>query len=160
MPPRHTYWTIIVDNQPTAFRAHDPEELLATLNRLKEKHPSAVMKWFERGQLFDSREHAREKGLGQGERRWEGPRPSAEGDKPRDRNWRPGGEHRDPRQKYKDAKKAKWDRFKKNIRARHEQRAAGEPDPETFSPPHGDPLREHIDETPETDRLPDDPTGG
>ena len=26
----------------------------------------------------------------------------------RDKNWRPGGEHKDPRQKYKDAKKAKW----------------------------------------------------
>jgi hypothetical protein len=36
----------------------------------------------------------------------------------RDKNWRPGGEHKDPRQKYKDAKKAKWSRFKQNIRAR------------------------------------------
>ena len=26
----------------------------------------------------------------------------------RDDKWRPGGEHQDPRQKYKDAKKAKW----------------------------------------------------
>ena len=49
MPPRHAYWTILVDDQPTAFRAHDAEELLPTFNRLKEKHPSAVMKWFERG---------------------------------------------------------------------------------------------------------------
>lgn len=45
-----------------------------------------------------------------------GPRPRA----PRDRNWRPGGEHRDPRQKYKDAKKAKWGRFKQTIRKRWE----------------------------------------
>ena len=44
MPPRHAYWTIIVDDQPTAFRAHDAEELEPTLNRLKEKHPSAVMR--------------------------------------------------------------------------------------------------------------------
>ncbi len=36
----------------------------------------------------------------------------------RDSKWRPGGEHKDPRQKYKDAKKAKWTRFKQNIRAR------------------------------------------
>jgi len=37
----------------------------------------------------------------------------------RDRKkWRPGGDHQDPRQKYKDAKKAKWTRFKKTIRAR------------------------------------------
>src|SRR5262245_29442364 len=37
---------------------------------------------------------------------------------PRDSKWRPGGEHRDPRQKYKDAKKAKWTRFKDAIRRR------------------------------------------
>ncbi len=134
MPPRHAYWTIIVDDQPTAFRAHDAEELEPTLNRLKEKHPSAVMRWFERGKLWESRDAARAEGFGRGERRWEGPRPDrpqspardaapesrrhGEEEKPRDQKWRPGGEHRDPRQKYKDAKKAKWDRFKKNIRER------------------------------------------
>jgi hypothetical protein len=253
MPPRHAYWTILVDDQPTAFRAHDPEELLPTLNRLREKNASAIMKWFERGQLFDSREAAREAGYGRGERRWEGPRPerltrddedrgdrhalnergprdrreprerrdtrepregreargphpprdrretrrprdtrdthhtrdtrdtrdthhtrdtrntrdardAREGregrerrdrhdvERPRDKNWRPGGEHRDPRQKYSDAKKAKWNRFKQKIRERHEQRGAERdafrpqrkrdfaPSPE-YSPPHGDPLR-------------------
>jgi hypothetical protein len=36
----------------------------------------------------------------------------------RDSKWRPGGEHKDPRQKYKDAKKAKWTKFKQNIRTR------------------------------------------
>lgn len=36
----------------------------------------------------------------------------------RDAKWRPGGEHKDPRQKFKDAKKAKWSKFKQNIRAR------------------------------------------
>jgi 23S rRNA pseudouridine2605 synthase len=158
MPPRHAYWTILIDDQPTAFRAHDPEELLPTLNRLREKNASAVMKWFERGQLFDSRDAARASGLGQGERRWEGPRPERRDSRPpaderrgsaarpRDKNWRPGGEHRDPRQKYKDAKKAKWTRFKENIRARHDQRSAR--DPETFSPPHGDPLRDTYRERP------------
>jgi 23S rRNA pseudouridine2605 synthase len=168
MPPRHAYWTILIDDQPTAFRAHDPEELLPTLNRLREKNESAVMKWFERGQLFDSRDAAREAGLGRGERRWEGPRPAREGregdsssresgegrrypddrgrssgDRPRDKSWRPGGEHRDPRQKYKDAKKAKWNRFKEKIRERHEARM--ERDPESFSPPHGDPFRDQLE---------------
>src|SRR5918995_2717286 len=114
MPPRHAYWTIIVDDQPTSFRAHDVEELLPTFNRLREKHPTAQLKWFERGQLFDTRDAAREQGFGQGERRWEGPRPERDAaappksDRPRDKAWRPGGEHRDPRQKYKDAKKDKW----------------------------------------------------
>ncbi len=40
----------------------------------------------------------------------------------RDKNWRPGGEHKDPRQKYKDAKKAKWGRFKQTIRKRWESK--------------------------------------
>ena len=43
----------------------------------------------------------------------------------RDRTWRPGGEHRDPRQKYKDAKKAKWTRFKQTIRTRWEKKRGG-----------------------------------
>ena len=180
MPPRHSYWTILIDNQPTAFRAHDPEELLPTLNRLREKNEWVVMKWFERGQLFDSRDAAKEVGFGKGERRWEGPRPERpddverqsrgprgesrgpagesrgpaggsrgpsgesrgprkEGDRRRDKTWRPGGEHRDPRQKYKDAKKAKWTRFKEKIRERHEERTPR--GPESFTPPHGDELR-------------------
>src|SRR5262245_171650 len=114
MPPRHAYWTILVDDQPTAFRAHDAEELLPTLNRLKQKNGTAVMKWFERGQLWDSREAAHAS-------------PSER--ESRDRNWRPGGEHRDPRQPYKDAKKARWQRFKQNVRG------------QSFTPPHGDPFR-------------------
>ena len=40
----------------------------------------------------------------------------------RDGKWRPGGEHRDPRQKYKDAKKAKWTRFKKTIKTKWESK--------------------------------------
>jgi 23S rRNA pseudouridine2605 synthase len=166
MPPRHAYWTILIGDQPTAFRAHDPEELLPTLNRLRQKNASAVMKWFERGRLFDSREAARQAGFGVGERRWEGPRPEREdqapapahrgagasrpresSDRPRDKTWRPGGEHRDPRQKYKDAKKAKWTRFKQHVRGRHVEgaRDEGRPDrspekstigPERPSPPH------------------------
>ncbi len=163
MPPRHAYWTIIVDEQPTSFRAHEVEELLPTFNRLREKHPSAQLRWFERGQLWESRDAAREHGLGHGERRWEGPRPgdrdeAERREPPRDRTWRPGGEHRDPRQKYKDAKKAKWDRYKQNIRARWDEKQERPlvRDEGDFTPPHGDPMRR--------DRRPpksfDRPSGG
>ena len=38
MPPRYAYWTIIVDDQPTAFRAGAQEDLMPTFKRLKEKH--------------------------------------------------------------------------------------------------------------------------
>jgi 23S rRNA pseudouridine2605 synthase len=174
VPPRHAYWTIIVDDQPTSFRAHDVEELLPTFNRLREKHPNAQLKWFERGQLFDTRDAAREQGFGQGERRWEGPRPDRDDERdahthrtapraprapgapaaPRDKTWRPGGEHRDPRQKYKDAKKAKWDRYKQNLRTRWDEKRPAPPKPEDLpppepdhgdhTPPHGDPIRPQL----------------
>src|SRR6478735_797560 len=55
MPPRYAYWTIIVDNAPTAFRSGSKEELLPTFNRLKEKHASAVMMWWQNGKLWPSR---------------------------------------------------------------------------------------------------------
>ena len=37
MPPRHTYWTIILEGKPTAFRAHTPDELLPTASAVKEQ---------------------------------------------------------------------------------------------------------------------------
>ena len=67
MPPRHAYWTILVDNAPTAFRSSSKEELLPTFNRLKEKHESAVMKWWQNGKLWDSRLDAQEAMRARGE---------------------------------------------------------------------------------------------
>lgn len=245
MPPRYAYWTILVGEQPTAFRAGDREDLQPTFKRLKEKHPSARMVWFQNGKIWDSRLDAQEAMRARGEMgrrgdarqggrfsdrsprseqverrdasgkldwqpkgnpppatrdqkpRFERPewKPKAagrplsnrikggfrppngdrrppmreggklewrpkgseadgggrhsavrEGGKPsrprekrkwipkeefnkskgiearRDKNWRPGGEHKDPRQKYKDAKKAKWTRFKQTVRKRWESK--------------------------------------
>jgi len=59
MPPRFAFWTIILDNQPTAFRARERETLLPTLRQLQSKNPDAVMKWFARGRLWESPEEAR-----------------------------------------------------------------------------------------------------
>jgi hypothetical protein len=151
MPPRYAYWTILVDEQPTAFRSSLQEELMPTFKRLKEKHPSARMVWFQNGKVWASRLDAQEAMRERGERgrardsrqagglqdrkrterlEW---KPKGEVSRPkldwkpksaertgrgRDKSWRPGGEHKDPRQKYKDAKKAKWQRFKKNVRSR------------------------------------------
>ena len=230
MPPRYAYWTILVDEQPTAFRAGDREDLQPTFNRLKEKHPTARMVWFQNGTMWNSRLDAqaamrargemgrrgdarqgggfrdrgseparverrdssgklewqprneghppserrldwKPKGAGRppsnrikggfrrpgGERRtpmreggpleWRPKGSEAEGrggqtgerkggkpapprekrgiDAKRDKNWRPGGEHKDPRQKYKDAKKAKWTRFKQTVRKRWESKQGG-----------------------------------
>jgi hypothetical protein len=155
MPPRHAYWTILIDGQPTAFRSAEREELQPTFNRLKQKHPDTVMKWFERGRVWESRDEARQ-ALDHGYKVWSGgklvpprrPRGvggregDASSDAPgetRDRGWRPGGQHRDPREKYAIAKKAKWQRFKDKIRDRRDRR---EPEPPTrrggASAPPGD----------------------
>ena len=91
MPPRYAYWTILAGGLPTSFRAAEAEDLLPTLRRLQERHPDAEMKWFARGKLWASPEAARTE-----------PPPVSV---PRGREWRPGGEHRDPREKYKTAKR-------------------------------------------------------
>ena len=115
MPPRYAYWTIIAGGLPTAFRAADRDELMPTFQRIKEKHPDAQMKWFARGKLWESPEAARvvERRGGRG------------------RDWRPGGEHRDPRQKFVDAKKQQNAALRKE---RWERKNRGTDEP-TVPPP-------------------------
>ena len=92
MPPRFAYWTILIDDAPTAFRARDPMDLLPTLNQLKRTNSNVVMKWFARGRLWDSVEAARPA------RRHDARRePGAE---KRGAGWRPGGAHADPRRTF------------------------------------------------------------
>lgn len=90
MPPRYAYWTVLIDNKPTAFRAREREELLPTFRQLERKNPDIVMKWFARGRLWESPEAA------QAAQRT----PKVPIEK-RGHTWRPGGEHRDPRERFK-----------------------------------------------------------
>lgn len=90
MPPRYAYWTILIDQKPTAFRAREREELLPTLQQLRRTNADVVMKWFARGRLWESPEAA------QAAQR--APKPPLE---KRGRDWRPGGDHRDPRDRFK-----------------------------------------------------------
>jgi len=91
MPPRYSYWTILAGGLPTAFRAAEREDLLPTFNRIREKHPDAEMKWFARGRLWQSPDEA-QADLQRARIR-------------RDRDWRPGGDHRDPREVFKNKRK-------------------------------------------------------
>jgi hypothetical protein len=95
MPPRFTYWTIILDGQPTAFRAAEREQLLPTLKQLQSKNPGAVMKWYAHGRLWESPEEVWQVRL----KAREAAREASE--ERRNRSWRPGGEHKDPREKFK-----------------------------------------------------------
>src|SRR5579872_6232385 len=90
MPPRYAYWTILIDQKPTAFRAREREELLPTFHQLQRKNGDVVMKWFARGRLWESPEEA------QAAQR--APRPPEE---KRRSDWRPGGTHQDPRDRFR-----------------------------------------------------------
>lgn len=101
MPPRFAYWTIILEGAPTAFRSQHREDLLPTLKQLQGKHPGAEMKWFARGRLWATPEEA-QAARGAGERRGA--------------DWRPGGEHRDPRARFDIPRDEKRRRFAARMR--------------------------------------------
>jgi hypothetical protein len=87
MPPRYAYWTILVDEQPTAFRASSQEDLMPTFKRLKAKNVSAKMMWWQNGKLWDSRLDAQEAMRARGE--------MGRAKDFRQRDARPGGGFRD-----------------------------------------------------------------
>jgi hypothetical protein len=96
------YWTILIDGKPTAFRAREQEELLPTFHQLRRTNKDVVLKWFARGRVWESPEAARA---------------AAERAVPiekRGKDWRPGGQHKDPRA-----------RFRTTREQRRTQRAAG-----------------------------------
>jgi len=115
VPPRFAYWTILIDNAPTAFRAHRAEELLPTLAQLKRTNDHVVMKWFAGGKLWDSPDAAL------AARR----RPKVI--ERRGADWRPGGQHRDPRARFDRKKQPKHDRRSK-ARPFRRKRRDDEPD--------------------------------
>jgi 23S rRNA pseudouridine2605 synthase len=120
VPPRHAYWTILIDDTPTAFRAREREELQPTFVQLQRKNANVTMQWFARGKLWASREAERDDF--QTQKHAESAPREPRGDRPpaaerRGGDWRPGGAHKDPR-----------DRFKKKNRP---ERAWSEKDPAT-----------------------------
>ena len=117
MPPRYAYWTILIDGKPTAFRARDKEELLPTFHQLQRKSSDIVMKWFARGKLWDTPEQAQ-----WALRNMDRPREK------RGREWRPGGEHKDPR-----------DRFKRRPHDPRNANVGGPPARDRQTPPSGEP---------------------
>ena len=80
---------MMIDGKPTAFRAHEKDELLPTFNQLRRTNKDVVFKWFARGRIWESPEAelAAQR------------QPVLQEKRPRD--WRPGGEHKDPRARFK-----------------------------------------------------------
>jgi len=112
MPPRYSYWTILAEGLPTSFRAADRDDLLPTLRRLQERHPDAEMKWFQRGKLWSSPEDAQ--------------KAFQKVPAPRGRDWRPGGDHRDPREPFQKKKRERNQARRKERFARTHRGADGQ----------------------------------
>jgi hypothetical protein len=87
MPPRFAFWTIIIDDAPTAFRARDRADLIPTLRQLQGRNPTATIRWFSQGKLWESPEAARAARCAPKQ--------------PRGPDWRPGGRHEDPRARFR-----------------------------------------------------------
>jgi hypothetical protein len=103
MPPRYAYWTILIDDKPTAFRAREREELQPTLAQLQRKSTNVTLRWFARGKLWESRE-AEQADFQQQRRAALEPRDRRDrpaGAERRGSDWRPGGTHKDPRDRFK-----------------------------------------------------------
>lgn len=102
MPAPHAFWVIVDGATPTAFRAKQRETLIPTLKQLQRTQPNVSLRWFDRGRLWDSplaaRDALRARRLARPERRPE---------------WRPGGNHVDPRERFKLTRDQKRARFKK-----------------------------------------------
>jgi hypothetical protein len=93
VPPRYAFWTILIDKQPTAFRAREQSELVPTLVQLRRTNSDVVLKWFARGRLWDSPEQERDA------------QRKPKSVERRAREWRPGGTHKDPRARFQKTKR-------------------------------------------------------
>jgi hypothetical protein len=107
VPPRFSYWTILIDGQATAFRARQQADLLPTLVQLRRTNPTAEMKWFARGRIWDSPAAATEAQTRK--------RRSAEARSP---DWRPGGNHKDPRARFQLSRAERRRKFARRQRSK------------------------------------------
>jgi 23S rRNA pseudouridine2605 synthase len=103
MPPRHSFWVILIGKTPTSFRGKDRDDLVPTLRQLQRTQSDVSLRWFERGKVWESPEAA----IGAAKLAATAAREK------RTKEWRPGGEHRDPRARFeltRDQKRAKFKR--------------------------------------------------
>lgn len=103
MPPSHSFWVILIGKTPTSFRGKEREDLVPTLRQLQRTQTDVTLRWFERGKVWESPEAA----IGASKLA------ETEAREKRTKEWRPGGEHRDPRARFemtRDQKRAKFKR--------------------------------------------------
>ena len=101
MALHRAFWVIVQGSTPTAFRARRAEDLLPTLHQLQRTQPDTYLRWFDRGRFWESPEAEREAFLA-----------ARRASSSRNREWRPGGDHVDPRARFKVPRDEKRARFK------------------------------------------------
>ena len=151
MPPRFNYWTIIFGGQPTSFRSGTRDELLPTFKQIQAKHPDAQLRFFARGKLWYSEEEAQAALIRERFEKGDRSRPPFRDRKPeggeagergesrerRNRDWRPGGDHKDPRDRYNVPRDVKRARFKARLAFRRPDEDGPKPDAPQDKPDAG-----------------------
>ena len=106
MPPPTRFWVVLIGKTPTSFHAKEREDLLPTLRQLQRTQKDASLRWFERGKVWESPEAATGAAkLAETEAR-----------EKRTREWRPGGDHRDPKARFEMTRDQKRAKFKRDQR--------------------------------------------
>jgi 23S rRNA pseudouridine2605 synthase len=100
------FWVILIGKTPTAFHAKEREDLLPTLRQLQRTQEDVTLRWFERGKVWESPEAA----IGA----WK--LAATEARERRTKEWRPGGEHRDPKARFEMTRDQKRAKFKRDQR--------------------------------------------
>ena len=144
MPAPRSFWVILIGKTPTSFRAKAREDLLPTLRQLQRTQTDVTLRWFERGKVWESPEAA----IGAAKLA------ATEAREKRTREWRPGGEHRDPKARFEMTRDQKRAKFKRERSGGHE-RPESPFGPRRPKPPKADgkPARSPFDRT-RSDRPP------
>lgn len=147
MPPPHSFWVILIGKTPTSFRGKMREDLVPTLRQLQRTQSDVTLRWFERGKIWESPEAA----IGAAKLAATAAREK------RTREWRPGGEHRDPKARFELTRDQKRAKFKRD--QSRPDRPEGERPPRDERPPrHNRPPRnEGRDEQPQSPFGPREP---
>lgn len=106
MPPPTRFWVVLIGKTPTSFHAKEREDLLPTLRQLQRTQKDVSLRWFERGKVWESPEAA----IGAAKLA------ETEAREKRTKEWRPGGEHRDPKARFEMTRDQKRAKFKRDQR--------------------------------------------
>ncbi len=104
MPAPRAFWVILIGDVPTSFRANEREDLLPTFRQLQRTQPTVALRWVERGKVWESPAAA----LGAAKLEATVTREK------RGKEWRPGGDHKDPKARFELTRDQKRARFKGN----------------------------------------------